>query len=39
VTISPSLVIRFAQEMRGSMSGKKPPLKDQIRPRQLELLA
>jgi hypothetical protein len=26
------LVIRFAQEMRGSMSGKKPPLKDQVRP-------
>ena len=33
------LVIRFAQEMRGSMSGKKPPLKDQVRPVQLELLA
>ena len=33
------LVIRFAQEMRRSMSGKKPPLKDQVRPVQLELLA
>ena len=33
------LVIRFAQEMRGGMSGKKPPLKDQVRPVQLELLA
>lgn len=33
------LIIRFTQEMRGSMSGKKPPLKDQVRPIQLELLA
>jgi DNA-binding transcriptional LysR family regulator len=33
------LVIRFAQEMRKSMSGKKPPVKDQVRPIQLELLA
>jgi DNA-binding transcriptional LysR family regulator len=33
------LVIRFAQEMRKSMSVKKPALKDQLRPIQLELLA
>ena len=33
------LVIRFAQQMRKSMSDRKPPLKDQVRPIQLELLA
>jgi DNA-binding transcriptional LysR family regulator len=33
------LVIRLAQEMRRSMSGKKPPFKDHVRPVQLELLA
>jgi hypothetical protein len=32
------LVIRFAREMRRSMSGKKPSLKEQICPVQLELL-
>jgi hypothetical protein len=33
------IVIRLAQEMRESMSGKKPPVRDQVRPVQLELLA
>jgi hypothetical protein len=33
------LMIRFAQEMRKGMSGKKPPLQEQVRPIQLELLA
>jgi hypothetical protein len=33
------LVIRLAQEMRGSMSGRKPPLNEPVRPVQLELLA
>jgi hypothetical protein len=32
-------VIRLAQEMRGSMSGRKPPLNEPVRPVQLELLA
>jgi DNA-binding transcriptional LysR family regulator len=33
------LVIQFARQMRKNTSGKKPPLKDQVRPIQLELLA
>jgi hypothetical protein len=33
------LVIQFAQQMRKSTSGKNPPVKDQVRPIQLELLA
>jgi len=33
------LVTRSVQEMGWSMSGKKPPLRDQARPVQLELLA
>jgi len=33
------LVIQFAQQMRNDTPGKKPPLKDQARPIQLELLA
>jgi len=33
------LVTRFTQEIRKSMSGKKHPLQDQVRPIQLELLA
>jgi DNA-binding transcriptional LysR family regulator len=33
------LVLRFAQEIRESVYTKRPPLKDQVRPVQLELLA
>jgi DNA-binding transcriptional LysR family regulator len=33
------LVIRFAQQMQKSMSGKKPPSRDEGRPIQLKLLA
>ena len=33
------LVMRFAQQIRNSMSDRKPPAKEKVRPIQLELLA